>query len=84
MSKGTGVPPKPAKGRYCSSVELERIKQRDVAQTARIAVLEVQVEAARRFAEAVPFFHMLTDYVEYEIAYQELCDLLGIREGSDV
>ena len=53
------------------------------AALARAEAAETIVKAARRFAEAVPFFHMLTDYVEYEIAYQELCDLLGIHEGRD-
>jgi hypothetical protein len=48
------------------------------AQTERIAELEAVEAAARRMAVAYSYFRDLTDYVEFEVAYAELCDLLDI------
>ena len=61
-------------------MQLHRQAETIRSTEARIVELEKVVEGARRFAVAVPYYHMLTDYVEYEIAYQRLIDLLGITE----
>lgn len=62
----------------CIDAQTERIAalERDLAERERLLTIE---RAARRFAEAVPYYHELADYVEYEAAYLYLCLALNVE-----
>lgn len=60
----------------------DKILERDImdAQDERIKELEAIMQAALRVVVAWPYFRELTDYVEFEAALNDLCDLLGVPD----